>query len=569
MTMSSAPLSPLGTLLTARRLDGAPLAFAERDVLSRASFQKRVAALSSFIAAQPGRDWLVAEDDAGDVAVSLFALLHAGKRPVLPANHQKGHLAALARTADGVVDAELLVRAEEIEASLLKPFDPAQAELVLHTSGSSGAPEAFTKPFHCLEAEVRTLHGTFAGDAPRHVLATVPAHHIYGLLFRILWPLAAGWTFERGMLRYPEDLPHALAAHEDAHLVSSPAFLKRAVEVLDWKAAHALKGIFSSGGPLAPDVAAVYNTRLPQPLYEVYGSTETGGIGYRAVKDAANPPRWTPLSGVALSLGPESRLAVTSPHIPEGMFQTEDVAELFADGAFMLKGRADRIVKIEERRVSLTEIEKRLSALAGLKEARCIPLEGATRLLLGVAAVLSEEGWEKLRAEGKAAFAKGLRDHLSGHLPPASLPRKWRFVSMLPENAQGKVTEEALAGLFSPAAGQRMAPHVLEESRTEKEAQLRLVPDLSLSWFEGHFDIAPVLPGLAQLAWAVEEGRRLFGEGRPVCRLEVVKFFDVVKPGTELTLRLTHEPDKNRLLFHYESAGGDHSKGRILFGEAA
>lgn len=567
--MTGTPLSALGSVLTEDRPDDAPLAFAGQNVYSCARFQKCVAALSALVAAQPGRDWLIAEDDAWDVAVSLFAVLHAGKRPVLPANHQEGHLAALARTADGVIAADFLARAEEGDAPSLKPFDPAQTELVLHTSGSSGAPEAFTKPFHCLEAEVRTLHGTFAGNTTRHVLATVPAHHIYGLLFRILWPLAAGWTFERGMLRYPEELPHALAAHEKAHLVSSPAFLKRAVEVLDWNAAHALKGIFSSGGPLSPDVAAVYNTRLPRPLYEVYGSTETGGIGYRAVKDAANPPRWTPLSGVALSLGRENRLAVTSPHIPEGMFQTEDVAELFEDGAFLLKGRADRIVKIEEKRISLTEIEKRLTALSEVKEARCIPLAGSTRLSLGVAAVLSEEGWEKLRAGGKPAFTKGLREYLSGHLPPASLPRKWRFVSALPENAQGKVTEDALAGLFAASSGRRMAPHVLEESRTEKEAQLRLTPDLSLSWFEGHFDIAPVLPGLAQLAWAVEEGRRLFGEERPVCRLEVVKFFDVVKPGTELTLRLTHEPEKNRLLFHYESAGGEHSKGRILFGEAA
>jgi len=567
--MTGTPLSALGDFLAEDRLDDAPLVCAGKNSYSRALFQRHVSSLAAHLSAQPGEGWLIAEEDAWDVAVSLFALLHAGKRPVLPANHQEGHLAVLTRTVDGVITADLLTRTAERDAPPLKSFDPALAELVLHTSGSSGAPEAFTKPFHCLEAEVRTLHGTFAGKAPRHVLATVPAHHIYGLLFRILWPLAAGWTFERGMLRYPEDLPHALAAHEEAHLVSSPAFLKRAVEVLDWDAARALKGIFSSGGPLAPEVAAVYNTRLPQPLYEVYGSTETGGIGYRAVKDAANPPRWTPLSGVALSLGPESRLAVTSPHIPEGMFQTEDVAELFADGAFMLKGRADRIVKIEERRVSLTEIEKRLSALAGIKEARCIPLEGGTRLLLGVAAVLSEEGWEKLRADGKPAFAKGLRDHLSGHLPPASLPRKWRFISALPENTQGKVTEEALANLFEAVSGRRMAPQVLEENQTENGAQLRLVPGLPLSWFEGHFDIAPVLPGLAQLAWAVEEGRRLFGEERPVCRVEVVKFFDVVKPGTELTLRLSHEPEKNRLLFHYESAGGEHSKGRILFGGAA
>ena len=72
----------------------------------------------------------------------------------------------------------------------------ARAALTLYTSGSSGAPKPIRKTLAQFDAEVRTLEaqwGALVGDAT--MLGSVPHHHIYGLLFRLLWPLAAGRAF--------------------------------------------------------------------------------------------------------------------------------------------------------------------------------------------------------------------------------------------------------------------------------------------------------------------------------------------------------------------------------------
>ena len=572
--MQTVPLLPLENLLFSDRAETTRLALSGDTAHDFAAFKCLVSGLAAKIATQGGKDWLVACEDGWELAVCLFAVLHAGRRPVLPANHQGGHLSDVARQVEGVVggavaDMPCLMISDADQAPPPARFDPAAAEIVLHTSGSSGRPEAFVKPFSCLQAEVKTLHATFGEGAPYTVLATVPAHHIYGLLFRVLWPLSAGWAFDAEMIRYPEEVPLRLAGHANCRLVSSPAFLKRAVEVMDWAAAQELKGIFSSGGPLAPDVAAAYNTRLTYPVREVYGSTETGGIGYRSVYDAKTPASWVPLDGVALSLDDQGRLCVTSPHIADGAFQTEDLADLYEDGSFMLKGRADRILKVEEKRISLTEIENRLGLLAEITQARCVPLQSGNRTLLGVAAVLTERGWAALCAQGKKAFTQSLRTALSSHIPPTSLPRKWRFVGALPETAQGKVTQADLQALFDPAGPRKTKPEILSEELTGNKAHLVLKVAPDLAWFDGHFDIAPVLPGLAQLSWAEDAARRLFGQEGSFERLEIVKFFEIIPPGALLNLDLTYEEEKARVLFHYSSDKADHAKGRLVFGKTS
>ncbi len=71
-------------------------------------------------------------------------------------------------------------------------IDP-HAPLTLYTSGSSGTPKPIRKTLAQFNAEVHTLEtqwGALVGDAT--VLGSVPHHHIYGLLFRVFWPLAAG-----------------------------------------------------------------------------------------------------------------------------------------------------------------------------------------------------------------------------------------------------------------------------------------------------------------------------------------------------------------------------------------
>lgn len=54
-------------------------------------------------------------------------------------------------------------------------------------------------------------------------------------------------------------------------------------------------------------------------------------------------------------------------------------------------GRRGRIVKIEEKRISLQEVEQRLLALDGIREAAAVPVTRGGRQSIGVLLVLDDE----------------------------------------------------------------------------------------------------------------------------------------------------------------------------------
>src|SRR6185503_9046762 len=111
------------------------------------------------------------------------------------------------------------------------------------------------------------------------------------------------------------------------------------------------------GGASTPRSAPTRRCLGEAPL-EVYGSTETGGIAWRAQREGADGADWTPFPGMALETDRDGALRLRSPYLPDGEWLTlGDAAELLPGGRFRLKGRLDRVAKIEGKRVSLPELE--------------------------------------------------------------------------------------------------------------------------------------------------------------------------------------------------------------------
>ncbi|MDN8972010.1 hypothetical protein Q0P32_14595, partial [Staphylococcus aureus] len=70
-----------------------------------------------------------------------------------------------------------------------------------------------------------------------------------------------------------------------------------------------------------------------------------------------------------------------------------DIIQLAPDGRqFQLKGRADRIIKLEEKRLSLTEVEQRLISLPEIADAAVITQQRRGRTVLAAVIVLSAYG---------------------------------------------------------------------------------------------------------------------------------------------------------------------------------
>ncbi|MEJ6005054.1 AMP-binding protein [Paucibacter sp. AS339] len=565
------PLHPLNALLCEARDPAEVLALRQGQALTWGLFKCRAAAWYRLFERQSGHRIGLYLDDSFEFAAALFALWHAGKIAYLPGDKLPATAAQLRQRVDALAGefagAELRQpEPEDGDEGLAEPpwqpLDPAAVQLQIFTSGSTAEPVAIEKRLSQLFAEVSALEQAF-GDrlATAEVLATVSHQHIYGLLFRILWPLAAGRAIHVERYAFVEDVVAALSAGRQALLIASPAHLKRLPQV----DLRALRAVFSSGGPLPDEALPDCLRAFGQAPVEVYGSSETGGIAWRQ-REPGRTAAWTALPGVQWRVVDEL-LQISSPHLPSlDWSAAADRARDLGD-SFELLGRADRLLKIEEKRVSVAAVEAALLASGCLSELRVLSLPSNTqhgRLQLAVVAVPNESGWALLEQVGRKAFGDRLRSLLLQSLEPVSAPRRWRFVSALPSNSQGKSTQADLLALFDPRR-----PQLRVRSASATEAELSLIAEAGLPQFDGHFPGHPVLPGVAQVDWAIRFGRELFALPPRFCALEGLKFQQVITPGLALTLTLSFKPEQGQLSFKYSSSRGVHASGRVLFGPAA
>jgi len=566
-------LFPLSALFADGRDPAAVVALLDGAPVSLARLRADVAGNARHLKDAGCRRGLLATQDAYWGAVGLFALLHAGAEVVVPQNAQPGTLAALADAWDLVVCdrpppgvAPVHVLAPGGEGTGLNPLDPA-APLAFFTSGSTGAPKRVAKTLALLEREAEAIERLLGPVVPAgaRVHATVTHQHVYGLAFRLCWPLATGRPFA-GTTHELWETALAVLERGDA-LVTSPAHLGRLAGIAPVPPGRRPSLVLSAGAPLdeaaARGAEAVFNV----PPTEIFGSTETGAIAWRR-RIAPDPP-WRPLPGVAVESDADGALLVRAPHAPGGVHHGADRVAVLPDGGLRFLGRADRVVKIEGKRVSLPEVEEQLRRLPWVADAAAVVLDGAVPVL-GAAVVPSAEGAAALSAQGAFRFGRALRRGLAATQEPAGLPRRWRFVDALPGGTLGKRRAADIAALFEDPS----MPTSLSPSRpTEPEvravhprdggADLDLFLPADLAQVEGHFPQAPIVPGVAQIDWAVTLGARHLGLPLEVAQTFQVKFRRIIAPGQPVTLALRHVAARRRLTFEYRSGDEILSSGSI------
>ncbi|MFD2094639.1 AMP-binding protein [Corallincola platygyrae] len=321
------------------------------------------------------------------------------------------------------------------------------SNIVMYTSGSTGEPKAIHKRLSQLIEEVDALGELFCPtDAGSAVISTVSHQHIYGLLFRILWPLRSGQAFCRENIEFQEQLKELRCSDKSFSsytLISSPAFLKH-LQQGDGALAE-LSHVFSSGGPLSVKHAAKARDILGCRVTEVLGSTETGGIAWRQQK--VGSVLWQPLPGVKVDICDAGNLVVTSPYAG-GTHYSQDKIELHENGLFDHKGRADRIVKVAEKRLSLAELEAFAEQSFLVKEAAAVLVTRGRRECVGLAVSLSPEGHRLLLEQGRRHCNLEINSYLITRFERVLLPRFFRYCDCIPVNSQGKRVQTALNALF-------------------------------------------------------------------------------------------------------------------------
>ncbi|WP_151988837.1 AMP-binding protein [Acinetobacter oleivorans] len=526
------------------------------DALHSTSFNyfwQDVALQATAIAQMENLTWALWEADSYEFLVLFFAALLAKKQVLLPPNRVRELEQDFAAQQVYFLKRQ---NTEKVVPSSLTLHDAflEQAQLYFYTSGSTGEPKKIPRTLKQLLNEVQGLSQSFSFDEHAIGIATVSHQHIYGLLFKLLLPLATGRSFYVTQMAFPEDVVQTQKQLETLglsnYLISSPALLKR------WTTDVILQHcqmVFSSGGKLESGVRPFLN----RPIIEVLGSSETGGIAHRAKDEDA----WIAFSNVAIRIE-EQQLMVKSNHAFENDWITTGDGAAWTDTTcqtFKLLGRTDRIVKLEEKRLSLDAIEQSIQALDVVKHCHVLVLEHEQRQILGCIVVLKEQAREQLQQQGKSAFVSHLKQQLKDSLETIAIPRQWRFLSQLPQNTQSKLNKNYLKTLFKPM----LQPVVLSQSQNSDNYIWELEFPPELACFKGHFPTQPIYPGVGQIGFLQHFAKSIWSDLSWCQGYEQLKFQNLIRPYAVVQLKLARK--EHKVSFELRDSEQILASGRLLF----
>ena len=368
-------------------------------------------------AARPGRrlppsaSWAPGIDLAADLGADSLDLMGAATS-----------LADLLGFARAGMDDALLARTRLADwiAAAHASLDLDAGALTFRTSGSSGAPKRCIHALDSLWREVDALAQLTPGR--RRVWSAVPAHHIYGFLFTVLLPQAGGVPLTVTDLRgaSPAALASSLAPGD--LVVAHPDF---------WGQVAALAPAFppdvtgvSSGAP-CPDATALALAAGGLRLLQVYGSSETAGVGWR---DAAGEPyRLLPYWRRAGAENTIERMAANG--IERHALQ--DRLDWLDDRRFLPNGRIDQAVQVGGTNVYPAYVAEVLAMHPGVRDCVVRPMrpDEGTRLK---AFVVAADGVAPatLRAE--------LAGWIAARLTAPERPAAFSFGPALPRQPGGK-----------------------------------------------------------------------------------------------------------------------------------
>ncbi|MCS0598238.1 AMP-binding enzyme [Massilia agri] len=304
--------------------------------------------------------------------------------------------------------------------------------MVFRTSGSSGAPKDCPHALAELEREAEVLAGLFAGT--RRIVSLVASHHIYGFLFTVLLPRALGLA-PSSVRDLRGASPGAVARQlEPGDLVVGFPDFWRTFAPVAGSLPQGITGV-SSTAPCPDEVARAVQAAGVRRLVQVYGSSETAGVGWREGPDEDYRlfPYWR--RGEA---NPEGVQTLTRQTENDGTRQVALQDKLEWQGPARLRpaGRVDQAVQVGGINVFPAYVADvlRMHPQVAQASVRLMRPDEGRRLK---AFVVPREGAppdpDALRTELTAWMAE--------RLPAPERPSAYSFGAALPRQASGKPTD--------------------------------------------------------------------------------------------------------------------------------
>ena len=308
------------------------------------------------------------------------------------------------------------------------------------TSGSTGLPQPHRKTWGSLvqsaRAEAQRLGLAPSPGArksrPCSTVGTVPPQHMFGFESTVLMPLQSGAAVHAGQPFYPADIVSALqSVPRPRVLVTTPVHLR--VLLSSGIELPALDLVVSATAPMLPSLAQQCESRFSAPLFEIYGSTETGQIASRR---SAQTDQWELFPLVTLTPHDE-RMWACGGHV-EQVVPMNDVIEPIDAHRFFLHGRLADLINIAGKRNSLDYLNHQLLSIEGVQDgAFFMPDDSDHATVVRLMAFAVAPGMAQ--AELHAALKK--------RIDTTFLPRPLVLLDALPRNSTGKLPREALQSL--------------------------------------------------------------------------------------------------------------------------
>ena len=314
------------------------------------------------------------------------------------------------------------------------------ALLTFSTSGSTGPPKRVTHRMETLVCEVQAQLAQLPirksncsatsnpirdseevntgisreGNGVRF-LCLVPQHHMFGFLFGALAPNVAGLGSLD--LEGRSTLSVANSVRSGDIVVATPFHWER-LAAAGVSIPPGVCGLMSAGPSTAETWAAIEALGVDR-MIEIFGSTETAGIGTRAGIDEA----FTLLTTLKRQGDGVIRIAEST------MLSLQDRLIWESNDSFRLDGRRDEVVQVGGTNVSLVDVRCVLSSLSVVAKAE-LQLDNG-RLRAFVVPEDPDTGLERLEIE--------IRNELAKRLPACARPDRFDFGTALPRNAMGKL----------------------------------------------------------------------------------------------------------------------------------
>ncbi|MBK5009636.1 amino acid adenylation domain-containing protein, partial [Pseudomonas sp. S60] len=339
---------------------------------------------------------------------------------------------------------------------------------VIYTSGSTGLPKGVAIGHRNVAALIAWTRQVYSQDDLQGVLASTSICFDLSV-WELFVTLACGGSIilARNALQLPE-LPQADQVRLINTVPSAIAALHRAGQI-----PPGVRIVNLAGEPLKQQVVdALYSQAGIEHVYDLYGPSEdttystwtrrepagTANIG-RPLHNTASYLLDTQLQAVPEGVAAELYLAgdgitrgylmrpgltaerfVPNPYAGAGerMYRTGDLARYQPGELLEYAGRIDHQVKIRGFRVELGEIEARLLALPGMREAAVVAVDGGNGPQLAAYLVPSEVPVEQ------DAWREQLRLALKVHLPEYMVPAYLVVLPGLPLTPNGKLDRKAL-----------------------------------------------------------------------------------------------------------------------------